>query len=220
LDQCWSTWQPNTGIFSPRKAHVRSRLSPAGTWTLAGPSYGTQPSILNFSGREYPTSGRVTALAIDPSCNQGHCTLWLAAAGGGVWRSDKALHNNPSWTYVGDGLPTNSIGTLTYDARTGTLYAGTGEPNAAVDNEAGLGLWKSTDGGDTWTHLPAVTTTSISGQYTGDAFLNRAINSVVVDPRNSNVLYVGSASAVRGISSVLSGGVVGAPVPLPGRGVY
>jgi len=206
--------------WTKAKGRGHGKHSPAGTWTLAGPSYGTQPSILNFSGREYPTSGRVTALAIDPSCNQGHCTLWLAAAGGGVWRSDKALHNNPSWTYVGDGLPTNSIGTLTYDARTGTLYAGTGEPNAAVDNEAGLGLWKSTDGGDTWTHLPAVTTTSISGQYTGDAFLNRAINSVVVDPRNSNVLYVGSASAVRGISSVLSGGVVGAPVPLPGRGVY
>ena len=103
---------------------------------------------------------------------------------------------------------------------TDTLYAGTGEPNAAVDNEAGLGLFKSTDGGDTWTHLPAITTTTVSGPYTGDAFKDRSINSVVVDPRNSNVLYVGSMSGLRGISSVLSAGVIGAPTPLPARGVY
>ena len=100
----------------------------------------------------------MTALAIDPNCDQGHCRLWLAAAGGGVWRSDKALHNNPNWTWVSEGLPSNAIGTLTYRrCSTDTLYAGTGEPNAAVDNEAGLGLFKSTDGGDTWTHLPAIT---------------------------------------------------------------
>ena len=201
------------------RGHANGKNKP-GVWNLAGPSNSSQPSLLNFSGNQYATSGRVTALVIDPNCDMGHCRLWLGAAGGGVWRTDKALHNNPNWTYVGNGLPTNSIGTLTYDAKSGTLYAGTGEPNAAVDNEAGLGLFKSTDGGDHWTHLPAVTTTSISGPWTGDAFLNRAINSVVVDPRNSNTLYVGSASAVRGVSSVLSGGVGGAPTPLPGRGVY
>jgi hypothetical protein len=137
-----------------------------------------------------------------------------------VWRTEKALHNNPNWTWVSEGLPSNAIGTLTYDAASGTLYAGTGEPNAAVDNEAGLGLFKSTDGGDTWTHLPAVTATTVSGPYTGDAFKDRTINSVVVDPRDSKVLYVGSMSGLRGISSVLSAGVVGPPTPLPARGVY
>ena len=58
----------------------------------------------------------MTGLAIDPNCNQGNCRLWLAAAGGGVWRADKALHNNPKWTWVSEGLPSNAIGTLTYDA--------------------------------------------------------------------------------------------------------
>jgi hypothetical protein len=212
--QAQNSWTKANG-----RGHGKNK-NKAGTWTLAGPSNSTQPSILNFSGKTYQTSGRVTALAIDPNCNQGHCRLWLAAAGGGVWRSDKALHNNPKWTWVSSGLPSNAIGTLTYDAATDTLYAGTGEPNAAVDNEAGLGLFKSTDGGDTWTHLPAITTTAVSGPYTGDAFKDRSINSVVVDPTNTNVLYVGSMSGLRGISSVLSAGVTGAPTPLPGRGVY
>jgi hypothetical protein len=213
-EQAQVSWSKAKG-----RGHGKNK-NKAGTWTLAGPSFATQPSILNFSGKTYETSGRVTALAIDPNCNQGHCRLWLAAAGGGVWRTDKALHSNPNWTWVSAGLPSNAIGTLTYDAKTDTLYAGTGEPNAAVDNEAGLGLFKSTDGGDTWTHLPAVTTTTVSGPYTGDAFKDRSINSVVVDPTNSNVLYVGSMSGLRGISSVLSAGVTGAPTPLPGRGVY
>jgi hypothetical protein len=212
--QAQSSWSKAKG-----RGHGKNK-NKAGTWTLAGPSFSTQPALLNFSGKSYVTSGRVTALAIDPNCNQGHCRLWLAAAGGGVWRSDKALHNNPQWRWVSEGLPSNAIGTLTYDAATDTLYAGTGEPNAAVDNEAGLGLFKSTDGGDTWTHLPAITTTAVSGPYTGDAFKDRSINSVVVDPTNPNVLYVGSMSGLRGISSVLSAGVVGAPTPLPGRGVY
>lgn len=213
-EQAQASWSKAKG-----RGHGKNKNKP-GVWTLAGPSFATQPSLLNFSGKSYLSSGRVTALAIDPNCNQGHCRLWLAAAGGGIWRTDKALHNNPNWTWVSEGLPSNAIGTITYDAATGTLYAGTGEPNAAVDNEAGLGLFKSTDGGDTWTHLPAITTTTVSGAYTGDAFKDRSINSVVVDPTNPNVLYVGSMSGLRGISSVLSAGVTGAPVPLPARGVY
>ena len=41
----------------------------------------------------------------------------------------------------------------TYDAAHNTLYAGTGEPNASGDSEAGFGIYKSTNGGNTWTHL-------------------------------------------------------------------
>src|SRR5213080_5370174 len=91
---------------------------------------------------------------------------------------------------------TNAIGTLTYDAATGALYAGTGEPNASGDSEAGFGIYKSTDGGNTWTHLAAntsvpVMTTSCGDApaYTGPAFYGRAISSIVV---RGNTMYVGS----------------------------
>ena len=192
----------------------------AGQWAMIGPSHSNMPGLLVFSGADYTTSGRITALALDPSCSQSKCRLWVGAAGGGVWRTTNGMAGTPSWTFVSGGLPTNAIGALTYDASSGALYAGTGEPNASADSETGSGLFKSTDGGDTWTHVAAITSTTISGVYTGDAFKDRAISEITVDPTNSNVIYVSSASAIRGVCSVLNGCDAAPPTPLPGRGVY
>jgi hypothetical protein len=213
-------------------ANVRARAAAkgpqapgaGGTWTLAGPSISNFPDILTFSGAAYTASGRVTALAVDPSCNARRCRVWAAAAGGGVWRTDNALSNSGvSWTFVSGSFATNAIGTLTYDAATGTLYAGTGEPNASGDSEAGFGIYKSMDGGNTWSHLAAntsvpVMTTSCGNApaYTGPAFDGRAISSIVV---RGSTMYVGSTRAVRGVSSVTGGGVSLAP-GLPPFGLW
>src|SRR5881296_1682833 len=130
-----------------------------GAWQSIGPSKSDFPDILTFSGAEYFTSGRVTALAIDPSCSKSRCRVWVGAAGGGVWGTSNAFSGSgASWTFLSDSFGTNAIGTLTYDAPNNTLYAGTGEPNASGDSEAGLGIWKSTDGGSTWTHLASLVT--------------------------------------------------------------
>ena len=92
-----------------------------------------------------------------------------------------------------------------------TLYVGTGEPNGSGDSNAGLGIYKSTDGGDSWTHLAANTSvaaamgcgaTPVIGPYSGPAFDGRSISSIVVD---GNTLYVGSARGVLG-DGVPSGG--------------
>jgi len=190
-----------------------------GQWTMIGPSHADMPGLIVFSGADYTTSGRITALALDPACSPSSCRVWVGAAGGGVWRTTNGLSGSPKWEYVSGSLPSNAIGALTYDAASGTLYAGTGEPNASADSEAGVGLFKSTDGGDTWTMLPAVTTTTISLPYTGNAFKDRSISEITVDPTNPNVIYVASASGVRGVCSVSNGCNAGPPTPLPGRGV-
>jgi hypothetical protein len=219
------------------RAVGKGRNTP-GTWTLAGPSTANFPDVLTFSGAAYTTSGRITALAIDPSCSQARCRAWAAAAGGGVWRTNNALSGNgTTWIFISGSFATNAIGTLTFDAAHGTLYAGTGEPNASADSEAGFGIYKSTDGGDTWTHLAAHTVVpagagvdctcavgtggfQIAPAYSGPAFDGRAISSIVIDPNNPNVLYVGSTRAVRGISSVLSGGAVTLAPGLPPYGFW
>jgi hypothetical protein len=216
------------------KALGKGKNTP-GSWTLAGPSSANYPDILTFSGADYTTSGRITALAVDPSCGQGKCRVWAAAAGGGIWRTDNALSGNgASWTFVSGSFATNAIGTLTYDAATKTLYAGTGEPNASADSEAGFGIYKSTDGGDSWTKL-AGTTSVASGTvdcgavfgppfgvmtapaYSGPAFDGRAISSIVV---NGSTMYVGSTRAVRGVSSVSSAGAVSLAPGLPPYGLW
>src|SRR5207248_6727123 len=173
-------------------------------WSLAGPSTANDPDVLTFSGAPYTTSGRVTALAVDPSCSTRRCRAWAAAAGGGVWRTDKALAGSGvNWTFVSGDFATSAIGTLTYDAAHNTLYAGTGEPNSSGDSEAGFGIYKSTDGGDTWTHLAANTSVPtgaavdcncaighggfrIAPAYSGPAFDGRSISSIIVDPSNAS----------------------------------
>src|SRR5581483_1572952 len=223
-------------------AVAMSMLAPASQrgaqWKLIGPSKADFPDVLTFSGVPYRTSGRVTALVIDPNCTQAHCRVWVAAAGGGVWRSDNALNaHDPQWKFLSGSFATNAIGTLTFDAPTQTLYAGTGEPNASADSEAGFGIYKSTDGGDTWTHLAAHTdvptgagvdcTCAVgtggfltAAAYSGPAFDGRAVSSIVLDPNDPNTMYVGSVRAVRGVSSVSSGGAVTIAPGLPPFGFW
>jgi hypothetical protein len=181
------------------------------SWYSLGPEESVYPAFLNRHGSRYVTSGRITALEISPTCTHKNCTVWIAAAGGGVWRTDKALEGHPHWENVSDGFfASGAIGELTYDAAHNTLYAGTGEDAAAGDAEAGVGLYKSTDGGDTWSALG------------GNAnFVNRAIREVTVDPNDAsgNTLYVADGRGVHGISSTTAGAVSVIP-GAPGVGIW
>jgi hypothetical protein len=186
----------------------RSRFSKRG-WQLIGPTTATQPAVLNFfdlQASDFQVSGRDTAMAVNPqSCNASSCTLWVAAAGGGIWRTDNALASNPTWTYLSGDFGTNAVGALTYDAASHTLYAGTGEPNASGDSEAGVGIYASQDGGNHWSLLsgsPAATNA-------------RSISSIVVDPNHPGTLYVGTTRGVRGVSAVTGGAVSLAPDAAP-----
>jgi hypothetical protein len=193
-----------------------------GSWQMVGPRAEDYPAVLTFFGTPYVASGRITALAISNQCTQQMCRMWVGAAGGGVWRTDQALSNPPgqSWQLLSTPFGTNAIGTLTYTG--GVLYAGTGEPNASGDSEAGLGIWKSTDDGQTWSKLPSIThTNSVSnGDYTGDAFANRSISSIVVDYQNPSIIYVSSTRGVRGVASVTGNAVSTPPPPRPPFGLY
>jgi len=185
-----------------------------GSWQLIGPSKATYPQVLTpflFDGAQYVASGRVTAMAIAPTCTNNRCVLYVAAAGGGVWRTDKAL-NGSNWTFVSGSFGINAIGSLLLDpndASGNTVYAGTGEPNASGDSEAGVGIYKTTDGGATWTLVPG-----------SDIFFQRAIGQMAFD--NAGNLLVPIASSVRGVSSVTSGAVSAgnAAHPLVTRGLW
>src|SRR5438445_3920837 len=179
-------------------------------WQSYGPIQNSvQPGVLSFSGATNATASRDTALVIAPTCVPGNCRLWVGSAGGGVWRTDDALAADPSWTWLTGVLALNSVGALAADpndASGNTLYVGTGEGNRCSSGcESGVGIYKTTDGGNSWTKLPdaCVNNTTYSCANSGDAFLGRGINQIVIDPTNPKHLFVGSALAIRGLSHVI-----------------
>jgi len=202
------------------------------TWSLIGPSTALFPNILTFTGSASTTSGRITALALDThnGCSAAFCRVWIGAAGGGVWRTTNALAPSPSWTFLTSlNVMSNAIGALTFfddGSANGILFVGTGEGNASADSEAGLGIMKSIDGGNTWTILNAqigpITTFSngsgTNGTYTGNAFFGRAVNSIAV--LNPTTFYVGSVRSVRGVDSTYGGPTSNPPVPRPPFGLF
>src|SRR3954451_20536538 len=163
----------NAASFFNNNVRGRGAIRPK-NWLLAGPSTATQPSVLNVfdnQASDFQVSGRVTALVVDPKCNLSTCRVWIAAAGGGIWRSDNALAADPNWTYLSSMFGINAIGTLVYDARSDTLYAGTGEPNSSGDSESGVGIYASHDYGAHWEILPGSVPTMNA----------RSISSIVPD---------------------------------------
>ena len=184
-------------------------------WNFFGPMQdAVQPGVTSFSGATNSTASRVTAMVVSPDCSTAQCRLWVGVSGGGVWRTDNALANDPDWKQLHPGdLDQTSVGTLTLDPtdkKGNTLYLGTGEGNRCSSGcEAGVGVYKSTNSGETWTKLDdkCVSNPTYPCVVPGnDAFLGRGINSIVIDPRNANHIFVGSAQGVRGLSHVIGNG--------------
>jgi hypothetical protein len=184
------------------------------SWTEIGPTNAVYPAVLTSTGAQFDASGRITFLAIAPSCSQARCRLYVGAAGGGIWRTDTALDSQPTWTFVSQSLPTNAIGVVRIDPGDpsgNTVWVGTGEPNASADSEAGLGIFLSTDGGGTWTQLPAV---AVVGGVTFDNFpKGRSISEIAFDSSSPGAIYVSITRGIRGYSSVCCGGVTSNPPP-------
>ena len=187
----------------------------AGSWQLVGPTTPRVPGLVSNAGSaDTVQSGRLTAIAISPKCksDQGEdCKLLIGAAGGGVWATDNALARKPEWKLSSDGLPTNAIGSITFDpndSKGKTIYVGTGEPNGSGDSEAGLGLYRSTDGGRSWS--------VVSGSVAVSS--GRSIGAVAVDPKNPSHIFIGTDVARHGSSS--SNGGRFTPPAAPQVGLY
>lgn len=185
-------------------------------WQRLGPTKAIYPALLNRTNTPYVTSGRITTLAVDPSCSEDRCRVYVGAAGGGIWRTDGGLGDKPRWTFISGSFATNAVGALTIDPTDSsgrTLYVGTGEPNASGDSEAGMGIYRSTDGGDTWSLLPAVATV---GSTTFPNFSKgRSVGGIAIDPADGRTLYVATTRGVRGVSSVTGGSTTAPPGAAP-----
>jgi photosystem II stability/assembly factor-like uncharacterized protein len=99
---------------------------------------------------------------------------YVATAAGGVWKS---VNGGTSFNPIFDGEGSFSIGAITIDTkRPETIWVGTGEGNAQRVVAYGDGIYRSNDGGRSWKNLGLKESEHIS--------------RIVVDPRNSDVVYV------------------------------
>lgn len=183
-------------------------------WQEIGPFTPNVPAEATFTGHPTTNSGRVTALLLSPRCRPNNCKLWVGAAGGGVWFTPDALAQNPVWKSVSNGLGSNAIGSLAIalnpdrdDDEEYILYAGTGEPNGSGDSEAGVGLYRLKNGRD-WELVPG------SVRVAKD----RSIAAIAVDPLNPRRIFIGTAVARHGSSSVNGGRFT--PPGAPTVGMY
>ncbi|MGA8492373.1 MAG: hypothetical protein WB711_18240 [Terriglobales bacterium] len=101
-------------------------------------------------------------------------TFYFGSVDGGVWQTSDA---GMVWKPIFDGQAIASIGALAVapsDAK--VIYAGTGESDIRSNLSSGDGVYKSTDGGQTWSNV---------GLHD-----SRQISRIVVDPQNANIVYV------------------------------
>lgn len=144
-----------------------------GTWASQGPNPIVQ--VGRTSNTFEAVSGRIGALAIR---NNG--TIILGAAQGGVWTYDAT---SGTWTSRTNDTDTQSVGALAIaPSNDSIVYMGSGEGALSGDSYYGDGIYKSSNGGVSWTH--------VSSLFTG-----QAVSDLVVDPANPNHLF---ASTVRG----------------------
>src|SRR5205823_6366289 len=117
-------------------------------WTSIGPTPTTGSSFFS------PVTGRITAIAVDPSDPTGN-TVLIGGAQGGIWRT---MDGGTTWAAVGDQNASLAMGSIAFapsacSAAPGscTVYAATGEQaSIGFDIYYGAGVLVSTDHGQTW----------------------------------------------------------------------
>ena len=139
------------------------------------------------------TSGRITDIGVHP---EHKATWYVTAASGGVWKTTNA---GTIWTPIFDSEGSYSIGSITLDPNDPlVVWVGTGENNSQRSVSYGDGIYKSIDGGKTWANKGLEE--------------SEHIGRIVVDPRDSNVVYVAAQGPLwrsggeRGLYKTIDGG--------------
>ena len=178
----------------------------AGSWQSIGPNQAKYPAVLDqflAGGKEYTASGRVTALAIGGCKKTSKCSLYLGAAGGGVWAADNATDQNGNVQLAVQGwlvaLERRS------DRSSSIRPIRPGTPCMSVPASRTPPATPRRGSGST-----SRRTAAIRGRSSPAATLfdDRAVGALALD--SSGHLLVGLDSAVRGVI-VVTGGAIRLP---------
>ncbi len=164
--------QLKDAVAGAQAMRLEARGKTRAAWTERGPSN---------------IGARVTDIIIHPSNPD---IIYAAHASSGVFKS---TDGGGTWNPISDDLPVLTIGAIAVDpVDPDVLYVGTGEANANSYSFIGMGVFKSTDGGDTWGYIGLEET--------------RYIARIVIDPENTDRIWVAGTGALFGTN--------------PERGIY
>ncbi|MBC8319207.1 MAG: glycosyl hydrolase [Bacteroidetes bacterium] len=138
-------------------------------------------------------SGRISDFAVDPD---DFSTYYVAVSSGNIW---KTTNNGITFEPIFDKHGAYSIGSLAMDPNnSNVVWAGTGENNHQRALGYGNGVYKTTDGGSSWKNMGLKN--------------SRHIGEILIDPRNSDIVYVAAEGSAwgpgeeRGVYKTTDGG--------------
>jgi hypothetical protein len=173
----WSAWE------AKNKKNQLSKTADESNWSAVGPFQSSN----TYSSSSFKSSGqgRINVVAVDPSNSN---TFYVGAPAGGIWKSIDAGVN---WTPLTDNLPQIGVsGIAVHPTDSNIIYIATGDDDAG-DSYA-VGVWKSIDGGTTWT---------ATGAMSGNP---RVMNDIYINPSSPENVVVATSS---GIHKTVNGGV-------------
>lgn len=140
-------------------------------------------------------SGRLTDVEVVTPKGDNY-TIYVASASGGIWKTN---NEGITWIPIFEHGMSTAFGDLALDPQNqNIIWAGTGESNIFRSSNAGAGIYRSKDAGETWEHLGLVNTNTIS--------------RILVHPKNSDIVYVAAGGnewtndVERGVCRTTDGG--------------
>ena len=142
---------------------------------------------IQWTGTGANMGGRTRMIMFDPN-DPTHKKVWAGGVTGGLWYNNDITASSSSWVPVGDFWSDLAISCMAYDPNNSqTMYVGTGEAQTAriiyrKSSGVGAGIFKTTDGGETWNLMPSTENFA----YVTDL--------IIKDENGTSVLYAGVAS--------------------------
>ena len=158
--------------------------------------YSQNLNTKNLSWRNIGPANMMGRIAAIDASNKDYRKVLIASASGGVFKSDNA---GVTWESIFDKYGAGSIGSVKFDQNDlNTIWVGTGESANRNSSAWGDGIYKSTDGGKTFSNMGLKSTHQIA--------------EIEIHPNNSNIVYAAAVghlwgySGERGLFRTLDGG--------------
>ncbi len=149
--------------------------------------------------------GRTRAMIFDPNDATGK-TVIAGGVAGGIWINTDITSSSSPWTAVNNFWDNLAVTALAYHPTTTTImYAGTGEGYSNIDAVRGGGIWKSTNGGSSWSHLGSTSTygyiTRIAVKSNGEVYASTKFNGIIRSTNGGTSWSTVLSSSIGGAST-------------------